>query len=409
MNKRLILIISLSVAFAALLISLFLAFSSISKKRAKIEALNNDLKNRDAKLVQMEKQVETLNAEKSSLAGMKLSLEAKLSTLEQNIDDAKSKETDLKNKLFKFAEEKKELEDSLEKTIKSMQNKLLLSEQNSKKELVRKSRQYLEEKGEFTNQIDSLKKKLDELNKEKDILEKNALNAAQVTAKLMKEKEKLDHYKLGLAYENKKDYAAAVKEYEDILKIDPRDANIYLRLASIYVYGIRDPERADYYSRGYAALTSRPDESGDKGTGSSYTEKLNEKIALAAKLNEAEQKVDLKNKRRHYQDDYLGDVIGPYREKALKRHYNLAIIYENSGKYKEAAEEYEKTLQLDPDDADVHYNLAIVYDDHLQDNEKAILHYRRYLELCPNAKDADAVGEWMYEARQDLEWEHKTR
>jgi len=71
--------------------------------------------------------------------------------------------------------------------------------------------------------------------------------------------------------------------------------------------------------------------------------------------------------------------------------------------------EYEKTLELDPDDADVHYNLAIVYDDHLQDNEKAILHYRRYLEICPDAKDADAVEEWMYEARQDLEWEHKTR
>ncbi|MDD5042555.1 MAG: tetratricopeptide repeat protein [Candidatus Omnitrophica bacterium] len=409
MNKRFILTVSLGVLLAALLIGLGVAMFVISKKRAEISSLNDDIKNKDAMLRRMEKQVETLDAEKSSLAGMKLSLEAKLSGLEEEIDSAKEKESSLSKKLVLFASEKSKLEAKLNETNQSMRDKLEALERKNKKELVRKSKEYLTQKEVFVSRISDLNKRLDKLGQDKAKLEKNAVGAAQVTARLMKEKQKLDHYKLGLFYENQKNYAAAVKEYEAILDLDPREADVYLRLASIYVYGIRDPERADYYSKGYAALTSRPNADDTAVQDDTVAGQISEKIALAAKLNEAEQKINLKNKRRHSQDDYLGDVIGTYREKAIKRHYNLAIIYENEGRYKEAASEYEKTLELDPDDADIHYNLAIVYDDHIQDNAKAIMHYRRYLELAPDAKDADIVAEWMAEARGDLEWEHKTR
>ena len=403
MNKRTILIIASGVLLIVLLVALGLTVSAVSKKRAEINALNNDLKNKDAKLGQLEKQVESLNAEKSSLAGIKLSLEGKLADLEQDINSAREKETSLSKKLSAFAGEKKRLEDVLAQTTQLMQDKLRLSTEENKKELVRKSKQYLAKKNEFTSQIADLNQKLKILNEEKDTLEKNALNAAEVTARLMKEKEKLDHYKLGLSYENKQDYAAAVKEYEAILEIDPQDANIYLRLASIYIYSIKDPERADFYAKGYAVLRQKA--AGDALAGAA----VNEKIALTEKLNEAEQKLDHKDKLKHAQPGNLNELFGTYREKALKRHYNLAIIYENSGRYKEAATEYEKTLELSPDDADIHYNLAVVYDDQLQDNEKAVFHYRRYLDLCPDAEDAGKVAEWMFEAKEDLEWQRKTR
>ncbi|MDD5691418.1 MAG: tetratricopeptide repeat protein [Candidatus Omnitrophica bacterium] len=410
MNKRLILIIASGIVLASLLIALGLTIFAVSKKKAEINELNNDLKNKDAKLSQMEKQMESLNAEKSSLAGVKLSLEGKLIKLEQDIDSAKEKEINLSKKLSLFAGEKKKLEDSLAQTTQLMQDKLRISEQESRKELLRKSKQYLAKKKEFTSQIADLNKKLNNLNEEKDTLEKNAVNAAEVTARLMKEKEKLDHYKLGLSYENKQDYEAAVKEYEAILEIDPQDANIYLRLASIYIYSIKDPERADFYAKGYAVLNSRKGVNTQQSPGGSLAGTMvNEKIAITKKLNEAEQKLVQKDKQRHTQPGDLSEVFGTYREKALKRHYNLAIIYENAGRYKEAADEYEKTLELAPDDADIHYNLAIVYDDHLQNNEKAILHYRRYLELSPDAKDANVVAEWMFEAREDLEWQRKMR
>jgi len=409
MNKRLVITIALGVLLTVLLIALGLAISAVSRKRAEINALNNDLKNKDAKFSQLEKQVESLNAEKSSLAGVKLSLEGRLANLEQDIDSAKEKETSLSKKIGAFTEEKKKLEDTLAQTTQSMQDKLRISEQENKKELARKSKKYLAQKKEFTSQMADLNQKLKNLNEEKDTLEKNAVNAAEVTARLMKEKEKLDHYKLGLSYENKQDYEAAVKEYEAILEIDPQDANIYLRLASIYIYSIKDPERADFYAKGYAVLNNQKGANGQQGSGDSLASAVDEKIALTTKLNEAEQKLSQKDKQRHTQAGDLSEVFGTYREKALKRHYNLAIIYENAGRYKEAAEEYEKTLQLSPDDADIHYNLAIVYDDHIQDNEKAVFHYHRYLELSPNAADAGIVEEWMFEAREDAEFQRKTR
>ena len=409
MNKRILTAIIIGIPLIVLLIALGLAISAISKKRAEINVLNNNLKNRDAELSKLEKQIESLNAEKSSLAGVKLSLETKLTSLEREIGDAKEKEASLSKKLGVFVEEKKKLEDDLTQTTQLMQNKLKILEQDNKKELVRKSKQYLSQKKELTLQLAELNQKLKTLNEEKGTLEKNALNAAEVTARLMKEKEKLDHYKLGLSYENKQDYEAAVREYEAILEIDPQDANIYLRLASIYIYSIKDPERADFYARGYAALNSQKKDDTQEDTRSSLSRAVDEKIALTEKLNEADQKLTQKNKQKHNQPNDLGEVFGTYREKALKRHYNLAIIYENAGRFKEAAQEYEKTLELSPDDADIHYNLAIVYDDHLQDNAKAVFHYNRYLELSPNAADSGVVAEWMAEAQDDLEWQRKTR
>jgi tetratricopeptide (TPR) repeat protein len=409
MKKNLVLTVGLGVLLTALLIALGLAGLSISRKRAEIESLNNDLKNRDARLSQMEKQVESLNAEKSSLAGSKLSLEAKLSGLEQEISEAKEKQAGLSKKLSAFAEDKKKLEISLEQTTQDMESKLRALEQKNRKELVRKSKKYLAQKEEFSRQIEQLSQRLKGLNEEKAKLEKNAQDAAQVTARLMKEKEKLDHYKLGLSYENKRDFEAAVREYEAILEIDPYDANIYLRLASIYIYNIKDAERADFYAKGYGVLISKDKSSvGVSGEGA-LSRAVNEKIVLTEKLNEADQKLSQKVKQKHAQAGDLNEVFGTYREKALKRHYNLAIIYENSGRYREAAAEYEKTLELDPDDADVHYNLAIVYDDYLQDNEKAVFHYRRYLDLSPDAPDRGMVSEWMEEAKGDLDWQRKTR
>lgn len=409
MNKRILIAIITGILLIALLIALGLAVSAVSKKRAEISALSENLKNKEAKLSQQEKQIEGLNTEKNSLAGLKSILEEKLSKLEGDIERAREKEANLSKKVGAFLEEKKKLESALIETTQLMQDKLRISEQEGKKELVRKSKQYIAQKKEFTSQMDGLNQKLKNLNEENNALEKNAVNAAEMTARLMKEKEKLDHYKLGLSYENKQDYEAAVKEYEAILEIDPRDANIYLRLASIYIYGIKDPERADFYSKGYAVLNTQEKSNEQKNADGSLASAVDEKIALTEKLDEAEQKLDQKDKQRHAQAGDLSEIFGTYREKALKRHYNLAIIYENAGRYREAALEYEKTLELAPNDADIHYNLAIVYDDHIQDNEKAAFHYRRYLELAPNAADASTVTEWMNEAIEDLECDRKMR
>ena len=60
-------------------------------------------------------------------------------------------------------------------------------------------------------------------------------------------------------------------------------------------------------------------------------------------------------------------------------HYNLGVIFQGQNKYNEAIREYEKTLEIRPNDPDTHYNLALIYDTVKNDRKKAIYYYNKYL------------------------------
>lgn len=65
-----------------------------------------------------------------------------------------------------------------------------------------------------------------------------------------------------------------------------------------------------------------------------------------------------------------------------------------------AIESYEKSLSVDPDFAACHYNLASVYKI-FEDVEKAIYHYRRYVELEPDSPRRGEIEETI------ADWEEK--
>jgi len=85
----------------------------------------------------------------------------------------------------------------------------------------------------------------------------------------------------------------------------------------------------------------------------------------------------------------------------LDMHYNLALVYDKRGMYKEEEREYHKCLKINPRDANVHYNLAILYDDKLNKNKKAITHYEKFLELRPIGEEAQNVKTWILRAEQE--------
>jgi tetratricopeptide (TPR) repeat protein len=80
-------------------------------------------------------------------------------------------------------------------------------------------------------------------------------------------------------------------------------------------------------------------------------------------------------------------------------HYNLGAIFFKGRDYVRAAEEFKKSLELNPLLAEAYYNLGIIYDDYLGDGAAAILHYKKYLELSPKAVDADRVLEKAVQAQ----------
>ncbi len=90
------------------------------------------------------------------------------------------------------------------------------------------------------------------------------------------------------------------------------------------------------------------------------------------------------------QDDGPPDV-----DQRRDYHYNLAVLYTEKGMLREAEKEYLRAMKADRSDADVHFNLAVLYDDSLDNRKKAAKHYRRYLEMRPQAKDADKVRNWL--------------
>ncbi|MCK9555382.1 tetratricopeptide repeat protein [bacterium] len=87
-----------------------------------------------------------------------------------------------------------------------------------------------------------------------------------------------------------------------------------------------------------------------------------------------------------------------------KFYYNTALGCQQTGDYKEALNNYEKALELDPLDPDIHYNIAILYDENLGENSKAVYHYRKYLELNPGAEDKSTVIHWIDEAERESNW-----
>jgi regulator of sirC expression with transglutaminase-like and TPR domain len=73
------------------------------------------------------------------------------------------------------------------------------------------------------------------------------------------------------------------------------------------------------------------------------------------------------------------------------------LLAEDAVKHKQfeaAAAAYDAGTQIDPMWPEGHFNAAAIYGE-LRDYDKAVWHMRRYLELLPNAPDAQAAHDQM--------------
>lgn len=81
--------------------------------------------------------------------------------------------------------------------------------------------------------------------------------------------------------------------------------------------------------------------------------------------------------------------------------YNqLGIVYRKLGRFKEADEAYTRALQIDPNYALAHLNLGVLCDLYLQEPQRALEAYERYLSLA-NEPDAKVSG-WVSELRKRI-------
>jgi tetratricopeptide (TPR) repeat protein len=70
------------------------------------------------------------------------------------------------------------------------------------------------------------------------------------------------------------------------------------------------------------------------------------------------------------------------------------------GLYRESARFYKKAYD-DYQNTDAVFNLALVYDRYLNLDRKAVIYYRKFLELVPEDPDKERILEWIASAEQD--------
>ena len=93
------------------------------------------------------------------------------------------------------------------------------------------------------------------------------------------------------------------------------------------------------------------------------------------------------------------------KETALM-HYNLGVFYTEEGQHKRAVAEFEKSVELNPEDAYAYFNLGYIYAEHLVNRTRAIEFFKEYLRLADGRdKDDDWVKKYILTWQA---WEGKT-
>jgi tetratricopeptide (TPR) repeat protein len=78
----------------------------------------------------------------------------------------------------------------------------------------------------------------------------------------------------------------------------------------------------------------------------------------------------------------------------------LGIVYRRLGRFRDADEAYQHALQIDPDYALAHLNLGVLCDLYLQQPERALQAYERYLALATTPDEK--VNGWVTELRKRI-------
>lgn len=99
----------------------------------------------------------------------------------------------------------------------------------------------------------------------------------------------------------------------------------------------------------------------------------------------------------------LNPSLVELRDEARKHFLNAEVLFTNN-KFEEAAEELEKVSQLQPFNPQIYFNKAIIYEK-ISDYAKAIENMEVYLQLNPNAPNAQAIKDQIYKWRFVVEKE----
>jgi len=298
-------------------------------------------------------------------------------------------------------------------------------------------RKLLRELKNRESSFDKSNKEIIEIKKEHDKIQKDFANLQKDYASLSEEHNSLISRIKGLLTENEraKDLTISLEKTKKSMELlektkqEVLEQNLILKeqakdLQTIQKQLIREKEQLQ------ETLTKEMDKSGIKkleqdnfslkSTNKNLESGLKQKDAELSKLKDSESKfkeesVQLNKKIDGLTKNYSEAVrknkelenrvtqlpgkfaeISRQNQMLIKRtanmHYNMGVFYTQQKEYTRAVAEFEKAVELTPDDAYSHFNLGYIYAEYLVNRPKAIEHFRHYLR---NVKKDDKDVDWV--------------
>ncbi len=196
----------------------------------------------------------------------------------------------------------------------------------------------------------------------------------------MNPENRASHYSLGTIYSNKKEYENARDEFLAVIKYDPENAIVRTDLGSVYLT-LKEYDKAEEQFREAIRINNQ------------YAAAHHNLASLYLIRN------DLDNAIKEYRTaisvaDLTQDVVGA--------HFNLGGLYLTQNDFKKAKVEFERVVELDPDNTDAYSNLGTIYEK-LGDRRRAEEMYTRITSTDPD--DAEGFNELgkFYLDRRDFE------
>ena len=199
------------------------------------------------------------------------------------------------------------------------------------------------------------------------------------------------HIQMGIGYAEQGMLDAAIAEYEEALQIYPYLPGVYYNLGNVYLRKGMYDQAADEYSR---ALQLDPSSSrANYALGMAYGAQLEFALALehftqAKRLDpahtQATRKIELMHTLQQLHAQATEDLAQDAR--AARGNFLLGNVYANVGRFRDAAECYERSLEADTSQYAVELALGRIYLNELHDEQKAAAHLRRAAVLSPDAE-----------------------
>lgn len=244
---------------------------------------------------------------------------------------------------------------------------------------------------------------LSESKKERDIFEKDTNEL--VTKNLgLEEKYKKLEADLGRMQNEKKraeDLLAKERDKSQLKKIEQEKTQLLKELNAVKLsLAYARSESARY--KDLSARTQTSLESGNKSL-EAKTEELGNLRLKVETLNKSYSEAVRKNREL---EQRVLTTPGKFAELARQNktlikqtanmHYNLGVFYTKNKEYTRAVAEFEKALELRPDDDYSHFNIGYIYAEYLVNRPKAVEHFRHFLRLTKSSdKDVDWVKKYI--------------